>query len=164
MSPNLGVLCEPSPVLDSEPEWRTTNNPLVLIRVPALPSETRASRPSSTNTQWPSSVRHRRRRLRREVRVAALALCFSVPIAGLLLNFWPSESPRETPDHTLMASIPSITESDQDSVKSVVRPWVTISLEPAAGDRISDFQSPVVRPAGFLLPDHGSEEPAHAGG
>lgn len=161
MSPNLGVACEPAPLLDPEPERGSPNHALVLIRVPALPPEPHFRRgPHSLRGRSMPPTR-RRRRLRREVRVAALALLFALPTAGLLLRFGPTVPERPTPDSTLVASIPDVRlAAEEPSVQT----WVTISLEPAAGDRIPDLQTPVVRPSGFLLPDHGSEEPAHAGG
>ncbi len=96
--------------------------------------------------------------------MAALALLFSVPMVGALLRFWPAGASAEGTDATLVASIPAVPDRESISEELAIRSWVTISLEPAAGDRIPDFQPPVVRPAGFLLPDHGSEEPTHAGG
>ena len=162
MSPNLGVLCEPPTALDTEPERAFTPTTLVLIRVPALPVEPKPSH-LHASVRSPGPIR-RRRRLRREVRVAALALLFSVPMVGVSLKFWPSSSVPEASSPTLVASIPAGSDRDQTQEDLPVRPWVTISLEPAAGERVPEFQPPVVRPAGFLLPDHGSEEPAHAGG
>jgi hypothetical protein len=42
------------------------------------------------------------------------------------------------------------------------RPTISISIEPAALTPYADAESPVVFP-GYLLPDDGREEPAHAG-
>jgi hypothetical protein len=42
------------------------------------------------------------------------------------------------------------------------RPTISISIEPAALAPYADAESPVVFP-GYLLPDDGCEEPAHAG-
>ncbi len=42
------------------------------------------------------------------------------------------------------------------------RPTISISIEPAARTPYADAESPVVFP-GYLLPDDGREEPAHAG-
>jgi hypothetical protein len=42
------------------------------------------------------------------------------------------------------------------------RPTISISIEPAALAPYADAESPVVFP-GYLLPDDGREEPAHAG-
>lgn len=160
MSPNPGVLCEPPPSLETEPERASTTIPLVLIQVPSLPTGPRVPRPSVR----PLGPVRRRRRLRREVRVAALALLFSVPMVGISLKFWPSGSSTEASIPMLVASMPPVSDLGQNAEDSPIRSWVTISLEPAAGNRVPEFQPPVVRPAGFLLPDHGSEEPAHAGG
>jgi hypothetical protein len=155
MSPNLGVA--------SEPNRRSLHPPLLLIQVPSLPARQAFAGPSSMGARRRSSPR-RRRRLRREVRVAALALLFCVPIAGLSLTFWPSESRSETPASSLAASLPILPETGRMPEGPTARSLVTISLEPAAGDRLPEFEPPVVRPAGFLLPDLGSEDPAHAGG
>jgi hypothetical protein len=42
------------------------------------------------------------------------------------------------------------------------RPTISISIEPAALAPYAEAESPVVFP-GYLLPDDGGEEPAHAG-
>lgn len=166
MSPNLGVLCEPPPTLDFEPEVRASTPSLLLIRVPALAAPPRPERPQDLASYRRARLGRRRRRLRREVRVAALALSFSVPMIALLLRFWPSApaaiDPWPMPDAP--RSVAFSAPSEPDPGPQALRPLVSISLEPASGDRISDFEVPEVRPAGFLLPDDGSEEPAHAGG
>lgn len=142
---------------------RSSHPPLLLIQVPSLPDRQASARPSSTRVLRRNSPR-RRRRLRREVRVAALTGLFCVPVAGLLLTFWPSESRSQMSASARAASLPSVSETTRTPELPPARSLVTISLEPSAEDRFPEFQHPVVRPAGFLLPDLGPEEPAHAGG
>jgi hypothetical protein len=127
--------------------------------VPALPNEPHFPRVEALKARRDRIVR-RRRRLRREVKVAAMALIFALPTSTLLLSYWPAERPGRS----LVAAIPASPEFESNPDDPAYRPLVTISLEPAAGERLPDFTPPVVRPSGFLLPDRGPEEPAHAGG
>lgn len=43
-------------------------------------------------------------------------------------------------------------------------PIVSISLEPAGTSLAEEADIPIVRPAGYILPEDGSEEAIHAGG
>jgi hypothetical protein len=99
-----------------------------------------------------------RRRLRREVRVVGYGVLFIGTLAWI--------SP------VLRGTLPVfLTQSDRVQASRGVldtsrvlgaRPTISISIEPAALAPYAEADSPVVFP-GYLLPDDGGEEPAHAG-
>jgi hypothetical protein len=89
-----------------------------------------------------------RRRLRREVRLAGyLMIC-------LLTLIW-------LPRALLFRSEGSAVEARSGRIAAPA-PAISISIEPAVLAPYADAESPVVFP-GYLLPDDGCEEPAHAG-
>jgi hypothetical protein len=98
-----------------------------------------------------------RRRLRREIRLAGYALMMAAPLtlAALLLAGAPATDAR---------SADGSAGSRSRITASIRPPAVFLSLEPAIlAPATSSPESPVVLP-GYLLPDDGFEEPAHAGG
>jgi hypothetical protein len=169
MSPNYGALSKPAP---TRPDRAGDAALPVLIRVPSLAGSgphvrlrPARLRPRSEFAGTPT----RRRRLRREVRVAGSALLFCVPMAFALVTAW---GPRPTsgaatppvfePRPVVVASAAELAEP---APVEAARPLATISFEPMPENPRPEVQVvPVVRPAGFLLPDDGPEEPAHAGG
>jgi hypothetical protein len=108
----------------------------VLIQVPAL---SRRGRPLTQRSSG------RRRRLRREVRVAGTALLCGVPMAWMLLALGVGRS-----EVVAAPERPAFTVSDDP-------PMVTISLEPAR-----ELSPPVVLEA--IVPDIDTEEAFNAGG
>lgn len=121
----------------------------VLIQVPALPVRARAPR------TYPAGVRgRRRRRLRREVRVAATALLCGVPLTWALLTFAGPGLDRSA--HAAADEAGRIAVAVADEL-----PMVTISLEPAAPPPTLDAPPVVLEE---IVPDHGAEEAVHAGG
>jgi hypothetical protein len=145
------VLCGPTRVWDPV-------RPIgpVLIQVPALSSSSQHWRRTATRT----AVR-RRRRLRREVRLAGTAfLLFVVPLAWGILTVGRSDAEQPAVSARLTGIeivSPSFAAADESS-------RVTGPTEPsaAAPGVLRERQTPVVLP-GYVLPDDGSEEPAHAG-
>lgn len=174
MYPSPGIQCGPAPARDA-------GQPIapVLIQVPALPRARGASRRPSRQYVGPSRTAgvRRRRRLRREVRVAGSAILFGVPMAWAMLTLWsPGTSADAAPQGAEPARVavaardPEIRQGPRtDCVVSgeVVDdgpPWATISLEPTRTSQPGELTSPVVEPAGYLLPAESGEETFHAGG
>jgi hypothetical protein len=133
----------------------------VLIRVPAVPlmPEGRSFRGVQARP-WRSRIGgHRgrvRRRLRREVRLAAYGLVSVVALAWAPQWFL---FQGRVPDLNWVAAKRT---RGNPAVAAGTRPAVTISIEPETMGPHADAESPVVFP-GILLPPDGSEEPAHAG-
>jgi hypothetical protein len=130
----------------------------VLIRVPTLPESLEGSRWRSVRRRPRSRVQKPRRRLRREVRLTGYGLLLSATLtwaAPALRGITPSLFSH--PDRA-----PRIPSSQGAPGVAGLRPTISISIEPAALAPYADAQSPVVFP-GYLLPDDGCEEPAHAG-
>ena len=143
----------------------------ILIQVPSVGPATRtrttrqARRPSSSALEWarvhgtPRVKLAPRRRLRREIRLAGYALMMAAPLtlAALLLAGAPAADARSADGSA----------GPRSRITASIRPpAVFLSLEPAIllpATSTSSPESPVVLP-GYLLPDDGFEEPAHAGG
>ena len=95
-----------------------------------------------------------RRRIRREVRVAATTLLFAVPMSWALL-FFVKIGPAPGP--TALAS-PLTVANASDPMED--GPRVTITLDPSAVAGSLEPEVPIALPAGYLVPD---EDSAHAG-
>ena len=121
----------------------------VLIQVPALSARDRHS-------QRPSA-RRGRRRIRREVRVVASTMLFALPMSWALLGFAKVGSGPARPISAAPIAVADAPVSFEDG------PRVTLSLEPSAVIEPTERDGPMAHPAGYLVPDHGSEETAHAG-
>jgi hypothetical protein len=143
---------------------RTTDRPVVpiLIQVPALPALMGPSARSSlrVKARTSSSLRpQRRRRLRREVRVAAYAMMLMAPMMYAPLALWGERSsntkPAESPGPERPMDGPELTSA-------LHPPVISISIEPVVGAPSSEAEPPVVFP-GYLLPDNDSEGTVHAG-
>jgi hypothetical protein len=140
---------------------RTTGRPVVpiLIQVPAVPALMgRAGRTSmGVRVRTGTSVRQqrRRRRLRREVRVAGYAMMLMAPMMYAPLAMWGERSSNEPRAVEPGSDCPELTTA-------LHPPVISISIEPVAGSSCSEAEPPVVFP-GYLLPDNESEGPAHAG-
>ena len=125
--------------VQSRPSTAYTTPGLVptLIRVPALP----AARRVGTTTR-------RRRRLRREVKVAGTALLFGIPMAWSLLAFGPRAEAGRSEIAPAVVAAPAADDGAS---------MVTISLES------DESRPPVLLQA--VVPADGAEEAAsHAGG
>jgi hypothetical protein len=138
MTPEVGLLGIPALDRPVPP----TAVPL-LIEVPLVRVTTR--RPAHT------AARRRRRRLRREVRLGGAAMLMGLPLAWAMLSLGGLRS-REAYS-SMAGGVPAA-------------PIVVLSpeLEPAPGGETGE--APVVRPAGYLLPElpeDVAEEPHHAG-
>jgi hypothetical protein len=137
-----GALGRPAPA-------RSASCPIapVLIQVPALPCSARGRRSSRP-------VR-RRRRLRREVRIAGSALLLGLPLAAAALMLGGARSSALTPDEG--PTRPATAGAEGPPVVSIAMP---IDPEPPASVRES---VPPVQLPDYVLPDDGSEEATHAG-
>jgi hypothetical protein len=117
----------------------------ILIQVPALTvSSRRISRPGT-----------RRRRLRKEVRVAGLTMMSMLPLTLLLLTLG-GAGPTERPGIVVVNRVPAAPVG-AEVIADVVLTFDTERTGPASTAIV-----PVVFP-GYLLPVDGLEEPAHAG-
>ena len=141
----------------------------LLIQVPALLSRGDRVR------RLPLLDRRRgtkaRRRLRRELRIAATLLLCLMPVAGLVSSSWglasrgasASESVSEppAPRRGELLALDSRQGPAIDDYPEPARP--TLSIAPVPTDRA--IRTPIVRPAGYLLPDDGIglQESGHAG-
>jgi hypothetical protein len=135
----------------------------VLIQVPAVPSLLRASgRAASRPHRRPVA---RRRRLRREVRMAGYTVMMIAPLslASALLMGGRSGGALEPalPAVARAAAESAAPGCDRPGLASAP-PIISISLEPAALSPYAEVEPQVVLP-GYLLPDDECEEPAHAG-
>lgn len=177
MSPCPGVLNEPA-------RSRLAGSAIlpVLIQVPTLaPTHSRRYarvRPARLRPRAVASAPRRRRRIRREVRLAGSVVLFSVPMAWILLGLWvprpfadaaatsPTAVATAEPDapEAVPAPAPAPAPVPEPVASGLSRPWVSISLEPVPTGLPERIEGPVVLPAGYLLPDPSAEEPAHAGG
>jgi hypothetical protein len=125
----------------------------VLIQVPALPGPT-------ARTMLRSSARttmRRRRRLRREFRIAGSALLLGTPLACTLLFLFAGD-PEPVGVPARLVGIEGVASADEmPRLTTPIAPVVTV---PPA---LRDSHAPVVLPD-YVLPDDGSEESTHAGG
>lgn len=170
MYPSTGIQCGPAPARDAGQSVAP-----LLIQVPALPRARGAARRPSRQFASPSrsaGVR-RRRRLRREVRVAGSAILFGVPMAWAMLTLWnpgtvadaAPQSARSAPVAVAAWSPDSGAEGSEPGAHARdERPWATLSLEPTRTGQPAELDTPIVEPAGYLLPAESGEETFHAGG
>lgn len=145
-----------------EPRAASYPAPALLIQVPLVPPRVRpARRPSAAATErirahGASSFRGRtrRRRLRREMRVAGCVLATALPLALAV---------------ALLRGVPAVGgDADRPDARSRIAaevrpPVVSITLDPTTLNPLAEPESTVELP-GYLLPDEGSEEPVHEGG
>src|SRR5262245_25568665 len=126
----------------------------VLIQVPALSSRDRASARAAVRSQRRPAAR--RRRLRREVRMVGCTMLMAGPLLLASLLLWGGR-----PNISMASARPSIDAACvEDSVRT---PPVSLTIDPSALTPFAaDIEPPVVLP-GYLLPDDGCEESAHAG-
>lgn len=123
----------------------------VLIQVP------RVSARSRTAGRWsPRAATRPRRRLRREVRWTAYALLALFPPALSALAYW------EGRQAALLEIRGPSAEVKADPEPEPLPPRISLSIEPAPTLAPAESEAPVVIP-GYLLPDDGLEEAAHAG-
>jgi hypothetical protein len=156
MNPDQGLQIWPTST-----DQRTTGRPVVpiLIQVPALPALAKVSARTGVRVRSATSLRpqRRRRRLRREVRVAAYTVMLTVPM--LFSPFWFGKGLSAI----MPSSVPSESAAEGSRLAAGHRPPViSISIEPTTGLSGSEAEPPVVFP-GYLLPDDDSEGPDHAG-
>jgi hypothetical protein len=127
--------------------WTDVERPVVpiLIQVPALTaSSRRMCRPVV-----------RRRRLRKEVRVAGLTMMSMLPLTLLFLTLG-GAGPTDRPAMAIIERLPAVPVR-AEVIADVVLTFDTERTGPAPTATV-----PVVFP-GYLLPVDGLEEPAHAG-
>ena len=139
---------------------RVTSRPAVpvLIQVPAVPSLERASRRATARLQRRPAAR--RRRLRREVRMAGYTLMMTAPLILASLLLWGGR-----PAVSMAATRPvgdCVSDDGRADLAAARPPAISISIESATLSPCSEAEPPVVLP-GYLLPDDHCEEPAHAG-
>lgn len=164
MTPHTAILSGPhSPRAFAE---AGRPNAPVLIRVPTL-------RPSrSARVTAPRG----RRRLRREVRVAASTLLLVLPMSWALFAFPKIGS---SPDAAIgdsgrvVATAPAPIHPNRSQVQAVAdaddAPQVTIGLNttpvssPPSTTSTPEPDAPIVAPAGYLVPDESPEEASHEG-
>ncbi len=120
----------------------------ILIQVPTVSARSRPSgrvRPTKG-----------RRRLRREVRVAASTLAFAAPMSWFLLGFaplGPESSTAARPAATADAAMPSGDPGPRVTITIDASPIIPLVRD-----------APVVLPAGYVVPEDGPEVSSHAGG
>lgn len=117
----------------------------VLIQVPALTARGRR----------PTRPLRRRRRLRREIRIAGSAVLLGLPLAAAALIFGGARSAALPPDEGTRSFAPAGAEAPPRV--SIAMP---IETDPPIPRR--DLVPPVQLPD-YVLPDDGSEEATHAG-
>ena len=160
MNQEQGLQTWPTP----RPTRATTRTVVpVLIAVPELPDSSRGRGWTSFSTRardgFPGRVRARpRRRLRREVRMAGYGM-----MAVMALAWVPRVFPGAGPDPAPRSEWAAGYRGDGCATYAVApAPAIRISIEPAGLAPCAGAGAPVVFP-GYLLPDDGCEEPAHAG-
>ncbi|WP_154673637.1 hypothetical protein [Singulisphaera acidiphila] len=103
----------------------------------------------------------RRRRLRREVRMAGYTLLMASPLLLASLLLWGGR-----PTVSMASARPPVVEARDCDAKDLAAssrpPAISISIEPYALTPYEEVESPVVLP-GYLLPDDGCEDTHHAG-
>jgi len=120
----------------------------VLIQVPVLAARLRAE-------PRPRRAIQRRRRLRREVRLAGSAALLGLPLAAAALMLGGARSSARPPDGAPGFRAAAVIEAP---------PMVSIAMpiESEASAPLRDLIPPVQLPD-YVLPDDGTEETAHAG-
>lgn len=126
---------------------------------------------------WRSVPRPRRRRLRREVRLAGCALLVFLPLAGTCMLGWQSVSNQLRAASIVDATAsprywlnvrhrdqrnPACPVESTDAGSIDVPSEVVLSVEPAVVTPDSDREVPVIFP-GYVLPDDSLEDSSHAG-
>ena len=105
-------------------------------------------RPSRIGTTLPRP----RRRLKRSVRITGLAFIVLF-LVGIIIRF-------AVPTHALLTEYGSPQSSLDRSSSDPLTPAVSAHVEGRPGPRVTLD----VKPAGYLIPDDGSEDSTHAGG
>ena len=147
--------------MTSRPDRDGRRCDLVLIRVPDVRDRRtglkrgREPRRSQAFIR-PLGGRRPRRRLKREIRMAAFAGLAFAPVF-LAASAWCLHATPPLSAAEVTASSRSI-EAETDSPPTAV----LISIEPAGGAIEAEIETPVVFP-GYLLPDDHREEPVHEG-
>ena len=136
--------CEPSTLLTPTRRGPSTAPP-VLISVPNLAPASRGPRP-----------RVRRRRLRREIRVAGYALLAILPLSTAFVTFGGDKLPPLAPRLTAEHRVASVERGDRQAPVISLAP-----LEPVVSVR-RDLDAPVILP-GYLLPADTPEESSDGG-
>ncbi|HEV3166760.1 MAG TPA: hypothetical protein VGZ22_22225 [Isosphaeraceae bacterium] len=155
MNRNQPALCGPD--IDWSSDTIRAIGP-VLIQVPDLSATRRSSHRFGSSA---TTTTRRRRRLKREVRFAGAALL----LMGMPLG-WVFTTSGTAPEPTGVSArligiegvgSPTIASAEDD-------PRLTLPIEPVVSvpSQARGEDAPVVLP-GYVLPDDGSEEPAHAG-
>jgi hypothetical protein len=148
----------------------------LLIQVPSVHPAGRMllSEPPSAVVLRFRRARRVRRRLRREVRVAGLALLAFLPLPlAAALAPWVSHPPGSLASSRVLLIATSPERGDLPLLDHRAGLWssatetsstspVLLSIEPVGSAPDSDAESPVVFP-GYLLPDDSHEELAHEG-
>jgi hypothetical protein len=130
----------------------------ILIQIPELPESLQNQGPRTVRARPRSAVSRPRRRLRREVRMAG----YGILLMGTLAWISPALRGALPVFVAQTGRAPGSGEVLGTARVSGARPTISISIEPAALAPYAEAESPVVFP-GYLLPDDGGEEPAHAG-
>jgi hypothetical protein len=140
------------------PRSRTTSDvahPVmpILIQVPALRAPVQRTRP----------VRTRRRRLRKEVRVAGLTMMSVLPVGFLLLALGGAQPiERPMPQQAVSAPQKASNEIRRDTANPPLLAVASPALETSAAYQSATTSVPVVF-RGYLLPADGPEEPEYEG-
>lgn len=154
MNPQTAILSRP---LSARADSACLTAP-VLIRVPTLTSRARRmSRPAAPRV---------RRRLRREVRMAAAVLLFALPMSSALFAFpkmVPPSPEAATEGGVVTASVPPSPAPEEEADVTIGLSVAPMPAPSAPGAATSEAEPPVVVPAGYLVPDDRTEETADAG-
>ncbi|MDR3619631.1 MAG: hypothetical protein P4L85_09790 [Paludisphaera borealis] len=142
------------------PERDGRRSDMVLIQVPDVRVhrariESGRSRNQPHGFGRPVGTRRPRRRLKREIRVAAFAGLAFAPII-LAASVWCLHPSRPLAAAEVATTSRPIDEPDSTPAA------VLISIEPTVSANESETETPVVFP-GYLLPDDHREEPVHEG-
>jgi hypothetical protein len=127
----------------------------VLIEVPAL----RPARPRPGHSRRRPPSGPGRRRLRREIRVAGYALLSVLPLALASASLLGG---RQAAVFGAVRAAARGGSVGSDLARALAPPAISITIEPAGLSAPAEPEPPVVFP-GYLLPDDGPEESAHAG-
>jgi hypothetical protein len=129
----------------------------VLIRIPDLSSQ----RPTkAVHSRFHARVQPRKRRLKREVRWVGTAMLCGMPLLWGASLIFGGDSPRAA---SSARSTDAVANPTAAAFHLADPPVVSISLEPAGTPHTEESDAPVVRPAGYILPEDGSEEAIHEG-
>jgi len=160
MNREQGLQSWPKP--KSRPAFSASTVLPVLIQVPAIPATLHRQRWGKSaggvrnDTRRPGS--RPRRRLRREVRLTGYALLCIVALIWLPRMLLLRSESAAVETHSGRGAA----HRGRDRAAYATAPAISISIEPTTLAPYADVEPPVVFP-GYLLPDDGCEEPAHAG-